>query len=258
MSLLTPLLQSYASLSLRNQHALLSLLGLLAQEFTPAFQNQFHSLVMPHILLQLAHPQPKIVLMALKALTSFTKDLEEEEGQEECTVDFRLYDKEVLGHYHRLLKGSSCFLLLEEVLGGLSLYATLITSAFSAYYQEFMPLLKELVGRVPSGENIPQQESIRVLATECMGYLLTAVKDQPALFQPDLVAVMAGLLSLHKSIKEEDDQNLSAIVNVYSNLAAVMGPAFEPYLQEVFPLVLKAASIQVHFSVEDILAGAPK
>lgn len=187
--------------------------------------------------------------MALKSLTSFTKDLD----CEDCAVDFRLYDQQVLGHYNRLLNSSHCFIILEEVLGGLSLYATLISRAFSTYYNQFMPLLKEIVARVPSGANLPQQESVRVLATECMGYLLTAVKDQPELFQPDLVAVMSGLLSLHRSIKEEDDQNLSAIVNVYANLAAVMGPAFQPYLAEVFPLVLKAAAIDVSFTVEDVL-----
>ena len=41
---------------------------------------------------------------------------------------------------------------------------------------------------------------------------------------------MTGLLSLHKSVKEEDDQHLWAIVNVYSNLATVMALSFQPYV----------------------------
>jgi hypothetical protein len=51
MTLLTPLIQSYSSMTLPNQYALLSLLGILSQEYTPVLQNNYHSLILPHIIL---------------------------------------------------------------------------------------------------------------------------------------------------------------------------------------------------------------
>lgn len=81
------------------------------------------------------------------------------------------------------------------------------------------------------------------------------MKENKDIFQKDVQIIMESLIQLHQSIKQQDDQHLAAIINVYSNLAETLQLQFSHYLPVVYPLVLASAAIKVDFYVEDVLVG---
>ena len=105
------------------------------------------------------------------------------------------------------------FPLQEDVLNAISMLSAVIGSEFSKYYNVFMPALKTILHSVPSETN--QQINLRTLCIECMGFMVSAIKENPNVFLEDLENIMGILINLQTSGKlTEDDQQHSAIMNV--------------------------------------------
>ena len=106
------------------------------------------------------------------------------------------------------------FKLQEDVLNAISMLSAVIGNEFAKYYNLFMPALKTILNSVPSETH--QQINLRTLCIECMGFMASAVKENPTIFLDDLENIMAILVNLQTSGKlTEDDPQHSAIMNVY-------------------------------------------
>lgn len=83
------------------------------------------------------------------------------------------------------------------------------------------------------------QVSIRTHTIECMGYLLTAVRKNPEIFNKDSEIIMNALLAMQNDSKmEKDDPHHSPILVVYGQIADAMKEGFAKYLPAVVDKVL--------------------
>lgn len=107
--------------------------------------------------------------------------------------------------------------MMCAVLNSLSTLAAI--TSFEKYYASFMPGLKKLTGAV--GGDTQQQSIIRNLTVECIGFLLTSIKDNQQMFASECQTIMESLLTMENSI-DTDDALHSAMFKVYAQVAGCL------------------------------------
>lgn len=144
----------------------------------------------------------------------------------------------------------TCYPLQEEILNVLSMIAVVIGENFSNYYNVFMPGLKQLLMTLPN--NTPKQVSIRTLTIECIGFLVSSIKNNTALFIEDLNLIMKFLIDLQQGTQlTQDDPHHQAIISVYAQFSSCLKEDFSTFLPAIYPHVLKALDIHVDFHLQD-------
>lgn len=67
--------------------------------------------------------------------------------------------------------------LQEEITACLSCMASLMDTNFESHYHKFMPGLKNIIATVRW--ETQQEQELRAQCIECIGYILTSVKNKP-------------------------------------------------------------------------------
>lgn len=144
----------------------------------------------------------------------------------------------------------NCYPLQEEILNVLSIVAVAIGENFSNYYNVFMPGLKDLLMNIPMTNQ--KQITIRTLTIECIGFLVSSIKNNTALFVEDLNSIMKFLIDLQTSSQlAADDPHHQAIISVYSQFSTCLREQFAVFLPTVMGNVLNALDINVDFHLQD-------
>lgn len=144
----------------------------------------------------------------------------------------------------------NCYPLQEEILNVLSIVAVAIGENFSNYYNVFMPGLKDLLMNIPMTNQ--KQITIRTLTIECIGFLVSSIKNNTALFVEDLNSIMKFLIDLQTSSQlAADDPHHQAIISVYSQFSTCLREQFAAFLPAVMGNVLNALDINVDFHLQD-------
>jgi len=73
------------------------------------------------------------------------------------------------------------------VLAALSCLASLMDTNFEAHYNTFMPGLKVILASTKW--ETQQEQELRASCIECIGYILTSVKDKPEICKADAIEV---------------------------------------------------------------------
>lgn len=185
-----------------------------------------------------------------KKINNFFIDLLNHEEESKVIL---LYSDEIMSCLMNLFSKSlseNCYPLQEEILNVLSMIASVIGDNFSNYYNVFMPGLKQLLMSLPM--TTQKQVTIRTLTIECIGFLVSSIKNNTALFGEDLNLIMKFLIDLQNSAQiTHDDPHHQAIISVYSQFSTCLQEQFAVFLPTIMGHVLKALDIHVDFHLQD-------
>jgi importin-5 len=193
----------------RVRYEALTSLGLLLNELAPDAQKKFHDQLIA-VLLKLMQEEQYIKLktQATSCMVNFVRGLIDEEAFVEEPSEKQEEYGRILAPYSAALVQTISQLfelalqknyapLQEEVLGLLSCLANVLESKFAEHYGQFMPGLKQILNTMPM-ENKQQQE-LRAHCIQTIGFILTAVKQQPEVCKADALEVATVLTQLLNS-----------------------------------------------------------
>lgn len=133
----------------------LSCTALLLTELAPTAQKKYHAELMP-VLIKLMNTETMLKLKchAVSCVINFVRGFVSEEEEEDEKKTFKIlenYTKDIFVSLATLLKlaiQENYEPLQEEVMNLLSLLASLIEKDFAPYYNDFMPMMFEILNNV--------------------------------------------------------------------------------------------------------------
>lgn len=85
----------------------------------------------------------------------------------------------------------------------ISITATIIDSEFANYYNDFMPLMNEILDNI-SMINM-QQKVLRARTIDAIGYMIEAVSEKKEMFNSNVLVMTQKLITLMNSGLSNDD-----------------------------------------------------
>lgn len=233
-------------------NAALSTLALLCSEFAPTIQIKYHEIIMKYIFKFLQEESYlKIQCTAAASITNFAAKIDEYEKEHKIMIR---YAKDLLSILMKLFDkaiNTNNYILQEDVLNAISIIAVGLDSGFADYYNIFMPGLKKLLVSIP-GEN-EQQSKIRCLTIECIGHLVSSIREAPDMFISDLSQIFELLISVQNSPKIAfDDPEQTSIINVFAYISDVLKDKFAPFLDQIFPRLADSLKTEVAIIIQDV------
>lgn len=183
--------------NVRVRYAGLTAIALLLTELAPKAQNQYHGELMPMLLKMMNNEETmKMQTQAASATLNFTKGfLEDEEDSEQKSSTIMVgYSKDLLMTLAALLKKgiqNNYEPLQSESMQLLSTVASVIQGDFGTYYNDFMPLMTEILVNV-KGETT-EQKKLRAKAIETMGAMIDAVAGDDETFKASVLEITKHL-----------------------------------------------------------------
>jgi hypothetical protein len=171
--------------------------GLLLNDLAPSFQQKYHADLIP-ALLKLMNEEAHIKLQyqATASMTSLIRGLIDEDEAEDSETN--LANKNLLIPYSNDIVNSISGLfqkaldqkyqpLQEEVLATLSCLASILDTNFEPHYNTFMPGLKVIL--TTTKYETQQEQELRASCIDCIGYILTSVKNKPEICKNDAIEI---------------------------------------------------------------------
>ena len=216
-------------------------------------QTQYGNVVLTQIMRGLKNPFPKIQYKAIQAIQNFCQVEEEGENEAEHKTVVTLFTpflEPILEEMARMMQvylKEFNFVILSGVIGTLNSIST-FGLPFDKYYNTFMPILKQILA-VSSGDD-QQKVLIRENTIECLGCLLTSIKDNKSLFVAECGSIMESLLAMADNL-DKNDPLQRAIFTVYENVVEIVKGDFMTYAPRIIDRVLYAANVTVDCRVVD-------
>lgn len=204
-------------------------------------------------------PQLKLQTQTVACMTSFVKGLIDDEAAEDSEVQQK--NKSVLLPYtDQILESIGVLLqksidtkyqpLQEEVLATLSCIASLLDKSFAPYYSKFMPGLINILQTVKW--ETTQEQELRANCIDCIGFIITSVKDQPEICKQDAIQVTQMIIETKVSgTMQDSDPQVMAMSNCISQICAAIKEEFKQFLPAIVPQLIKDAERDIEFKVCD-------
>ncbi|KAK4047556.1 importin subunit beta-3 [Microbotryomycetes sp. JL201] len=123
-----------------------------------------------------------------------------------------------------------------NALEAMTLLARSMLDKFSPFYPLIMPDLLNLLETTSD-----ELEQLRAKALDCTASIAGSVDS--SYFAPDAERLLTTMHRMHETLPEDDEQTRPFLLNAFSLLGLTVGPeAFAPYLNDVFPHLLKVAN----------------
>lgn len=232
----------------RVRHAACNAIGQMATDFTPDFENKFHSQVIPALCrLLIDFSNIRVQAHSACAMINFF---------EECPQELlATYLDPITDHIQVALstymnegipKDEGKLFVVENIIVALSSVADSSAELFTKYYEKFMPCLKFII-KDSTGNN-----DLRVLrgkAIECVSLIGIAVGKEK--FCNDASDIMQLLLATQTGDLKlaDDDPQLSYMMAAWARICRILGADFQTYLPYVMEPVLKAAGLKVEIAL---------
>ena len=249
LALITPLVETPNPRVLND---VIVVFGYLCDEFCPDIQTTYSTLVLNLIVKCLRHPMPKLQMNGVKCIQNYCSRLDEHKEQAATITPFM---EQILFEISKIFEWgitSNNFDMMCAVLNTLSTLASI--SSFEKYYGSFMPGLKKLTSMV--GGDSQQQSIVRNLTVECIGYLLTSIKDNQVMFASECQAIMESLLAMEDTL-DVDDSLHSAMFKVYAQVAGCLKQNFV-YASRIIDRVIHGITAKVDYKMVDETETIPE
>ncbi|EGR30813.1 Ran binding protein, putative, partial [Ichthyophthirius multifiliis] len=246
---------------IRIQYDILTTYASLCVEYYPNIQYEYFETIFSCVLENIKSDNLKLQFRAVSTIINFFKEIieedEDEQSQKNIKLIFEKYSDNLLEGIAFVFsqnlnskKSYSHLRVLEETLIALSTIAISLQNAFSKYYNTFMPGLTIILQTIQP--TTPQEISIRTYTIECMGYLLTSIKENKQIFNQDCPGIMNELIAMQNNPNiEEDDPHHAPIFLVYGQVAEALQGDFSVYLPQVINKVLKGIDIEINVKISE-------
>eukprot|EP00163_Fabomonas_tropica_P032121 TRINITY_DN791_c2_g1_i2.p1 TRINITY_DN791_c2_g1~~TRINITY_DN791_c2_g1_i2.p1 ORF type:complete len:1179 (+),score=350.01 TRINITY_DN791_c2_g1_i2:145-3537(+) len=221
----------------RVRHAAINTLGQICNDFAPDVERNFHALIVPTLVQALSREDEVARVRAHAAVASvnFTEHCDENTLQP--------YLHQLLGSLYTSMCGQSKY-VQEESITAIASIAQVSGGIFTQYYDNFMPLLRQIVLQATSQAD----KRLRGKAIECASFIGVAVGAQK--FTDDANAIMQSCAT-YQPDDTDDDILVRYFFEAYARIVAVIGDQFLPYLDAVLPPVIKMASKNIAWTAID-------
>ncbi|WWC90695.1 uncharacterized protein L201_005632 [Kwoniella dendrophila CBS 6074] len=212
----------------RVRYAFLQCIGQLCSDCEGTMQRDYADDVLQICLALLEDPVTRVCAHSAACLTNFFQDVEPESFS-------RYLDplvKALLTQFH-----SGPLYLKEQVLATMSNVVLGAMETFIPYYRTVMDLAIHTLKTATSEE----QQQLQGRAMECATLIGSAVGKST--FAGDAVTIAQIMLTVQNSL-QPDDKRTSYLMDAWTSLCVTLRDDFEPFLPQVIPPLLKAASYQ--------------
>lgn len=210
----------------RVRYTALHAIGQVANDQAPHFQESWHATVIPVLIKMMDDPVDRVAAMAMSAFTSFGEPLD---GALMATYAEGLMNK-LVGK----LQSSQHRGVREESITCIAVIAGVIGEEFKRYYDQIMPILKQLVMHA-TGE---KENRLRGKAFECLSLLGIAVGKEK--FLPDASEALSEMMN---SSLDSDDVQREYIKEASERIVQCLKKDFAPFLPALMRGVLSSLKL---------------
>ena len=238
----------------RVRYAALFAFGCVLKSAAPKPQKEFTNNILPALAQLMSEKEPSIRVktQSCNSLVEFLRGLLNDDlTKEESIKLISNYTNDLVKLLSQLFEYSlkeSYYPLQESSLSAISLLSNLLDKDFAPYYDQLMPGLKKLF--LGLNAQTEEQKKLKSNTIEAMGFLCSSIAEEKDKYMNDLNEISNAFLNYMKNIPEEDPQ-LSSIINSFTHLSLAMKDKFEPYLQQLLPILTNYISADIGFKAQD-------
>ena len=238
----------------RVRYAALFAFGCVLKSAAPKPQKEFTNNILPALAQLMSEKEPSIRVktQSCNSLVEFLRGLLNDDlDKEESIKLISNYTNDLVKLLSQLFEYSlkeSYYPLQESSLSAISLLSNLLDKDFAPYYDQLMPGLKKLF--LGLNAQTEEQKKLKSNTIEAMGFLCSSIAEEKDKYMNDLNEISNAFLNYMKNIPEEDPQ-LSSIINSFTHLSLAMKDKFEPYLQQLLPILTNYISADIGFKAQD-------
>lgn len=212
-------------------------LGQMSSDFGPDFQEKFHAQTLPTLINVMGDKSnPRVQSHSAAAVINFC---------EYATPDIlEPYLDTLLAKLLALLNEGK-IIVQEQVVTAIAAIADCMEERFVKYYDPIMDILKKILNNA----NSPEYRMLRGKAMECISLIGVAVGKQK--FYQDAKEIMEQFMKTQSAPMEQDDPQVSFLLQSWARICRCMGQDFVPYLNYVMPPLLASAKISPDVTITD-------
>ncbi|WVQ68050.1 uncharacterized protein L199_006256 [Kwoniella botswanensis] len=210
----------------RVRYAFLQCIGQLCSDCEGTMQKEYADDVLQVCLALLEDPITRVRTHSAACLTNFFQDVELE--------SFASYLDPLVRSLLNQFRAGPLF-LQEQILATMSNVALGALESFAPYYRDVMDINIHTLASATS----ESQQKLQGRAMECASLLGSAVGK--ATFALDAVKLAQLMITIQNNL-QPDDKRSSYLMDAWTSLCQTLGDDFEPFLPQVIPPLLNAAS----------------
>jgi hypothetical protein len=226
----------------RVRYAGLSCTALLLTELSPKAQKKFHKDLVPAFIKMMNSEELlKMKTQAVSTMINFVRgfinadDDNEEDESTNANKIMEIYSKDLFLTLVSLLKQAmtnNYEPLQEEVMSLISCLASIIDKDFAKYYNDFMPMMLEILTVV--GNQNMAQKNLRARTIEAMGYMIEAVAEEKEAFVKNVTSITVTLIELLNNLTQDannnDDPQILAIKEAIAKISSFLKEDFHQFM----------------------------
>jgi hypothetical protein len=234
----------------RVRYAAITSLGLFCTELGPELQLKHHKEIIEGLWKVIDHENIKLRTQTVKCLVNFCNGIKDSNESLLEPYAGTLLDK--LGKLFEQSLTANFIPFQAEVLCCMSIIATTMRDKFAAYYSTFIPGLKTILNNTPM--TTLQQKQLRANTIHTIGNMIYAVSEIEAnkeIIINDTKEITIKLISVLDSKLTDDDPQIVAINNFWSQASYVLKESFVEYLSKIIPPLFTYLSADTRMRVTD-------
>lgn len=226
----------------RVRWAAINCVGQMCTDFGPRIQEEFHGQIVPSLIAVMDDAgNPRVQSHAAAAVINFC--------DEASPAIIAPYLPNILSKLQTLLQ-SPLRLTQEQAVTAIAAVADSADSKFTAYYDAFMPVLKQVLTSTSGNKDLRR---LRGKVMECISLIGLSVGREK--FGQDAADVMNVLVSTANAQQDDeaDDPQTFYLMQAYARICRCLKEGFIQYLPHVMPRLLAAAGQKPEIDVLDAL-----
>ena len=232
------------------RYAAITSLGLLCTELGPELQLKHHKSIIDNLWKVIDHENIKLRTQTVKCLVNFCNGIKD--SNESLLEPYAgiLLDK--LGKLFEQSLTANFIPFQAEVLCCMSIIATTIRDKFATYYSTFIPGLKIILNNTAMATL--KEKQLRANTIHTIGNMIYAVSEIEAnkeVVINDTKEIGMKLLAVLDSKLTDDDPQIIAINNFWSQASYVLKESFAEYLPKIIPPLFGYLNLDVRMKVTD-------